>query len=122
MTLNSKARASRGVTLASYTGLLILFTLWYLLIAPAKSEHPWVIWLIHIVPLLAFLPVVWRGYPRGHAWLCFVLLLYFMEAVLAAFNPMTRWLGLVESALLVTLFTGAMMFARWQSKVNRGLT
>jgi len=119
MSLACKTRFSRGLTLGSYAGLLILFSLWYLLLAPAQSSHPWVIWLVHLLPLLAFLPVIAKGNPRGHAWLCFVLLLYFMEAVLAALVPTTRWLGLIESLLLVTLFTGAMLYARWRSKLTR---
>ncbi|MBR9883547.1 MAG: DUF2069 domain-containing protein [Oceanospirillales bacterium] len=119
MSLACKTRASRWLTLSSYFGLLILFSLWYLVLVPAKSEHPWVIWLIHMLPLMAFLPVVLKGQPRGHAWLCFVLLLYFMEAVLAALVPNTRWLGLIESLLLATLFTSAMLYARWKSQLKR---
>lgn len=119
MTLACKTRASRILTLASYFGLLLLFTLWYMLILPAQAEHPWVIWLVHVVPLAAFMPVVIKGYPRGHAWLCFVLLIYFTEAVLASLVPATRWLGLIDVALLFTLFTSAMMFARWQSRLAK---
>lgn len=119
MSLACKTRASRILTLTSYFGLLLLFTLWYMLLHPAQSEHPWVIWLVHVLPLAAFMPVVLSGYPRGHAWLCFVLLLYFMEAVLAALVPATRWFGLLDVALLVTLFISAMMYARWKSRLNR---
>jgi uncharacterized membrane protein len=119
MQLACKTRASRLLTLASYFGLLLLFTLWYLWLAPAQSDHPWVIWLVHVLPLLAFAPVVVRGNPRGHAWLCFVLLFYFLGAVLAALVPPTRWLGLAEALLLATLFTSAMMYARWKSQLMR---
>ena len=87
MTLACKTRFSRILTLFSYFALLLLFTLWYLLLSPASADHPWVIWLVHLLPLLAFAPIVIRGNPRGHAWLCFVLLIYFMEAVLAALVP-----------------------------------
>lgn len=119
MTLACKTRFSRVLTLTSYIGLLLLFTLWYLLLSPANAEHPWVIWLVHLLPLLAFAPSVLRGNPRAHAWLCFVLLIYFMESVLAALVPNTRWLGLAEGLLITTLFTGAMLFARWRSQLNR---
>jgi uncharacterized membrane protein len=72
------------------------------------------------LPLLAFAPVVIKGKPRGHAWLCFVLLLYFLEAVIAALiPPPTRWLGLIDCTLLVTLFTSAMLYARWRSQLDR---
>lgn len=117
--LETKTRISRALVLASYFGLLLLFTLWYLWLAPASSDNPWVVWLVHFLPLAAFAPVVVKGAPRGHAWLCFVLLLYFLEAVIAALVPTTRWLGLIDCALLVTLFTSAMLFARWRSQLTR---
>ncbi|GGC02260.1 hypothetical protein GCM10011352_30590 [Marinobacterium zhoushanense] len=119
MSLACKTRFTRRLTLGSYAGLLVLFSLWYLLLSPAQSDHPWVIWLVHLLPLLAFLPTIISGNPRGHAWLCFVLLLYFLEAVVAALVPNTRWLGLIESLLLVTLFTSAMLYARWRSKLTK---
>lgn len=118
--LATKTRLSRALVLLSYFGLLLLFSLWYLWLAPSQGDNPWVIWLVHLLPLLAFAPVVIKGKPRGHAWLCFVLLLYFLEAVIAAMiPPPTRWLGLLDCALLVTLFTSAMLYARWRSQLDR---
>ncbi|PSL13451.1 putative membrane protein [Marinobacterium halophilum] len=115
-----KTRISRALVLLSYFGLLILFSLWYLWLVPSQGDNPWVIWLIHFLPLAAFAPAVVKGNPRGHAWLCFVLLLYFLEAVIAALiPPPTRWLGLADCALLVTLFTSAMLYARWRSQLDR---
>lgn len=122
MTLAQKAKLSHQVSKFSYFALLILLTLWYLVIAPAKTEHPWVIWLVHFLPLFAFVRIVLRGDARGHAWLCFVLLLYFIGAVFATMMPLTRWLGLTEAILISVLFTSAMMFARWQSQLDRGLS
>lgn len=119
MQLATKTRASRLLCLVSYWGLLLLFSLWYLWLAPAQSDHPWVIWLVHLLPLAAFAPVVIKGYPRGHAWLCFVLLIYFLEAVLAALVEPTRGLGLAEVLLLVVLFTSAMLYARWKSRLQQ---
>lgn len=121
MTLAQKVKASHLVTKFSYIALLLLFTAWYLFIAPAKGDNPWVIWLVHFLPLLGFVGVVFRGDARGHAWLCFLLLFYFLGAVLATLMPPTRWLGLSESILLGVLFTSAMMFARWKSQQDRGL-
>ncbi|GAA0786538.1 DUF2069 domain-containing protein [Marinobacterium sediminicola] len=118
--LAAKTHLSRALVLFSYFGLLLLFSLWYLWLAPSQGDNPWVIWLVHLLPLLAFAPVVIKGKPRGHAWLCFVLLLYFLEAVIAAMlPPPTRWLGLIDCALLVTLFTSAMLYARWRSQLDR---
>ncbi|RAU17702.1 DUF2069 domain-containing protein [Nitrincola tibetensis] len=121
MTLAQKANISHKITIIAYISLLLLFTLWYLWLAPAKSDHPWVIWLVHVLPLLAFSPKIFRGHARGHAWFCFILLFYFLGSVLATLMPLTRWLGLIESILLCILFTSSMMFARWQSQIDRGL-
>lgn len=118
-TLELKTRISRTLVLLSYFGLLLLFTLWYLWLSPSKGDNPWVIWLVHFLPLTAFAPVVISGKPRGHAWLCFVLLLYFLEAVIAALVPPTRWLGIIDCVLLVTLFNAAMLYARWRSQLDR---
>ena len=121
MTLAEKVKLSHLITKISYFALLILLTLWYLVIAPAQTDHPWVIWLIHFLPLVAFIRIVIKGDARGHAWLCFVLLLYFIGAVFATMMPLTRWLGLTEAILICILFTSAMMFARWKSQHDRGL-
>ncbi len=117
----SKARLGRIVTVGSYLGLLAWFTLWHLFLQPAPTANPWIIWLIHMVPLLAFAPVIISGKPRGHAWLCFVLLLLFIQAVLAASNPNTLVYGLGYSILVSTLFTGAMMYTRWKARYNKQL-
>lgn len=121
MTLARKTWLAHRLLQISYAALLLWLSLWYLLILPARTDNPWVIWLIHVLPLSAFVKVVWQGKPRGCAWLCFVLLLYFTGAVLAAASPLTRWLGVVECVLIVLLFSSAMLFARWKSQSNRGL-
>ncbi len=105
--------------MGSYFGLMIWFTLWHLFLIPVPTANPWVIWLIHMAPLLAFAHVIIRGNPRGHAWFCFVLLLLFIQAVLAASNPNTLVYGLGYSLLVSLLFTSAMLFARWQARYNK---
>jgi uncharacterized membrane protein len=117
--LQAKTRRSRIVVLLSFFALLLLFTLWYLWLSPAQGDNPWVIWLVHVLPLAAFTPTLIAGKPRGHVWLCFVLLVYFLEAVIAALVPPTRWLGGIDCALLVTLFSAAMLYARWRSQLDR---
>lgn len=117
----SKSRLARFITLGCYALLIAWFTLWHLVLIPPPTANPWVIWLIHLFPLLAFAHVVIKGNPRGHAWFCFVLLLMFIQAVLAASNPNTLIYGLGYSLLVSTLFCSAMMFARWQSRYNKQL-
>ncbi len=116
MTIQQKAALTGRLTKACFFGLLALYTLRFMILAPASSEHPWVIWLLYTLPLLGFAPAVLKGTPRPHAWLCFVLLLYFTGAVLTAIQPKLAIYGWIECGLIATLFTSAMMFARWQSQ------
>lgn len=71
-----------------------------------------VVWLIHSLPLLIFLPGLLQRRPRTHAWLSFVILLYFIHAVLLAFDPVRRWLGVIEVILCVAIFTLLILFIR----------
>ncbi|MBY4677107.1 DUF2069 domain-containing protein [Marinobacterium arenosum] len=121
MTLESKVTLTRSLTLLSYFGLLALFLAWYLVLAPVPGANPWIIVLVQSSLLLAFLPTVIKGVPRGHAWLCFVLLLYFVQAVLAASNPATQGLGLAFCGLVGVLFSAAMYYARWKSRLIKAL-
>lgn len=117
--LDAKVRAARLLTLGSYAALLALLSAWYLWLAPAPGDRPWIVWLWHLVPLLGFAPAIIRGQPRAHAWLCFMLLLFFIEAVLAATHPATVGLGLAYCVLVSLLFGAAMYYARWKSQLVR---
>lgn len=115
--LRKKARITRVITIASYIGLMLLFALWYMVIHPLEVGKPWVIWAVHALPLACFIPTIKSGNPRGHAWLCFVLLVYFNEAVLATTTSVeTRTFGAIYTLLVATLFTAAMMYTRWGSQ------
>lgn len=117
--LDAKVRAARLLTLGSYAALLGLLSAWYLWLQPAPGDRPWVVWLWHLVPLLCFAPSVLQGKPRAHAWLCFMLLLFFIEAVLAATHPATFGLGLSYAIVVSVLFGAAMYYARWKSQLLR---
>ena len=121
MNLEQKAKISGLIVRLSFFGLLLFYTLRFLWLSPAQTSNPWVIWLIYLLPLIGFTPAVIRGAARPHAWLCFVLLLYFTGAVLTAVQPALSIYGWIESILIALLFTAAMMFARWQSQYLRSL-
>jgi len=116
VTLESKAKTTGVITRLSFLLLLLFYTLRFLWLAPASSANPWVIWLIYLLPLIGFTPAVLSGKPRPHAWLCFVLLVYFLGAVITATQPNLALFGWIEVILLVTLFNSAMLFARWKSQ------
>ena len=113
-----KADLSHQLTLICLLGCMLLFALWYWLIAPPTNASPSLIALFHILPLSFFLPGISKRKPRTYIWLCFFILLYFCEGVLNAFLlPTTQgWLGLAESLLMTILFVAAMYAARWNSQ------
>jgi len=116
-----KARLSRYITVASYFALLALFVLWHFVLVPVPDANPLTIVLVKSALLLAFLPTIISGNPRNHAWLCFVLMPYFMVAVIDASIPGTFAVGTASCILIGILFTSAMMYARWQSRYNKQL-
>lgn len=121
-TLAKKVAISRAVTLFSYFGLILLLTAWHLIIAPNENANPYSIWAFQTVPLLLFYPVILKKHLRGHIWLCFFITVYFMHSVTIAMSAhSSAILGLAETLLIVALFIGAMMFARWQSQLNKRL-
>ncbi len=99
--------------------LIALIGYWTLVQSPPKQANPWIIATVLTFPLLVFVPSVIVGHARGHAWLCFVVLLYFIAAVMNATTPGKELLGLLESLLTLGLFTSAMLFARWKSQLAR---
>lgn len=105
------ARTHRLV-LANFYALLVYFALYTVLSLPEPSLAMPVIWLLQTGPLLIFLPGLLRQRPRIYAWLSFVILLYFMHAVLLAFDPARRWLGILEALLCTSMFILLVVFIR----------
>lgn len=71
-----------------------------------------VIWLLQSLPLLVFLPGIHAGHVRTHAWLCFVILMYFIHGVMLAFTPERMWIGMVEALATSVLFCLLILFIR----------
>ncbi|SEI37298.1 Uncharacterized membrane protein [Allopseudospirillum japonicum] len=115
--LDYLADLSRRLVVTSYAALVLLLTLsilwWY---PPAEGARWWVILAIQILPLVAFAPALIKQNPRMHAWLCFVVLFYFMQGTTTAFYPHKFWLGLIEAILAGTLFVSAMLYTRWRAR------
>lgn len=107
-------RARRGV-LSSYVTLIALLFLGGLQLQ-AQSDSGLMPLLIRVLPLILFLPSILTCRPRGHAWLAFVSLLYFMQGVMIATLPDKAWLGLLEVIASLILFGSSMLYARWRSR------
>lgn len=118
--LNLKLSISRWLTLLSYFGLLATLLAGITIFPLLEGSRLWVILSVLWLPLLAFLPAIITRNPRGHAWLCFVTLVYFTNGVTTFIVPGKAGLGALQALLALTLFTAAMMYGRWRGMELRG--
>lgn len=110
------ARARRWV-LGSYGILTLALLIWGMLLARDDGNlRPM---LAFLLPLVLFLPSLLAKRPRGHAWLAFVSLLYFMIGVNVAILPGLGWLGWLIALAALALFGGSTLYARFRSRQQR---
>ncbi|KAF0865311.1 DUF2069 domain-containing protein [Pseudomonas sp. LD120] len=119
--LEPRVRLMRVVALLCFFGLVGLLCTYYLLLADLHGARPWVILLIELVPLLLMAPGMLSGSARGHAWMCFVVNLYFIKGALAAYDPNRHGFGLLEMFASLALFSSALLYVRWRFQLNRRL-
>jgi len=81
-----------------------------------------VIFCIQAIPLLLLLPGLISQYYRVYSWLCFVILLYFVVAVMGAFASTAKISDFVFLSFTVVLFIVSMMCSRYAQRVQKGLT
>lgn len=105
---------ARQTVMATYFGMIGLFTgdALITLLSGAPLAVVIFLWLFRVLPLIIFLPGLRRGNLRTHAWLCFVILLYFTHAVITAFVPGSMLYGIVSSILCTVLFTALVVYIR----------
>lgn len=106
---------ARLAVLVSYVSLIVLLLVGGLQLQ-ARSDSGMLPLLVRVLPLVLFLPAIVTRRPRGHAWLSFVSLLYFMQGVMVATLPGQSWLGLLEAIVSLALFASSMLYARWRSR------
>ncbi|MFC3285280.1 DUF2069 domain-containing protein [Litchfieldella rifensis] len=116
--LDNLTSLSRQVVLASYIALLVLLSYGGLTMHNVAEGGMTPI-LFRVLPLILFLPSILGKRPRGHAWLAFVSLLYFMQGVMIATLPDRAWLGMLEILASLALFIGSMCYARFRSRQQR---
>lgn len=93
----------------SLIGLIVLFCLWQLLLAPPHPANPWVILGVQALPLLIFVPGVLKKSIYVTQLACFAMLFYFMYAVnTAVTQPELRTLGLIAVVLSVSFFISSL--------------
>tara|TARA_R100001244_G_scaffold12886_1_gene14686 strand:+ start:11836 stop:12246 length:411 start_codon:yes stop_codon:yes gene_type:complete len=119
--LKPRMAISRAISLVSFLALAALLLVWNLLFAEIPGKLLWVILAFQLLPLLLLAPGLILGNARAHAWTCFVVNLYFIQGVLAAFDPSKALFGWLMSLLSFTLFCAALMYTRWCFQHDRKL-
>lgn len=117
--LAPRLRLTRALSLAFFFGLIALLVvnnLWFANLHGARVE---VILAIELVPLLLLLPGMLTGSARAHAWTCFVVNIYFIKGVLAAFDPARAVFGWVEVLVSLGLFITGLLYVRWKFQHER---
>lgn len=111
-TLPIPIKCSKTLVLASTYGLIFYFFAATLLATRSLNLATLFIWLIQSLPLLLFLPGLHANRLRTYGWVSFLVLLYFIHAVLVAFDPARRGLGIVEILLCCALFVALIIYIR----------
>ena len=112
---------SRIVVLVSYFNLLAVFTVNTLIWPSCNRQLNIIIWGLHIIPMLVFLPSILQKNIRSHAWLSFILLGYFIASVTTTFRCTSVFM-LVEVGLITILFIFVMLYIRWRSMALKFLS
>ncbi|WP_449431540.1 DUF2069 domain-containing protein [Pseudomonas putida] len=117
--LAPRLRLTRALSLALFFGLIALLVMNNLWFANLHGARVGVILAIELVPLLLLLPGMLMGSARAHAWTCFVVNIYFIKGVLAAFDPARAVFGWVEVLVSLGLFVSGLLFVRWKFQHER---
>nr|WP_298142848.1 DUF2069 domain-containing protein [uncultured Pseudomonas sp.] len=119
--LKPRMMLSRVVALLSFFALAVSLVVWTLLYANIPGNLLWVILGFQLAPLVLLAPGLLLGNARAHAWTCFVVNLYFIQGILAAFDPSKALYGWLITLLSFSLFCGALMYTRWRFQFDRKL-
>ena len=119
--LKPRLTFSRVASLSSFFALAGVLLGWNLWFAAIPGKLLWVILALQLIPLLLLAPGLLLGHARAHAWACFVVNLYFIQGVLAAFDPSKALYGWLLALLSLALFCAALLYTRWRFQYDRKL-
>ena len=103
---------------ASLLALLLVLSLTTWLWPPEGATPSLAIWLLKIGPLLIFVPGLLRSNTRSCAWLCFMVMFYFLLGVVNAMIPSGGTVDLVQIALSIAVFCFGIVFIRATAKAR----
>jgi uncharacterized membrane protein len=101
--------------------LVVLCALWETWLAPLRPGGSWMV--LKVLPLMAAIFGVLKGRRYTYQWLSMLVLLYFTEGVVRAFDPgLVGVLALIEAVLASGLFVSVILYARATapSRMNPG--
>jgi uncharacterized membrane protein len=91
----------------------------YLLLPTQQPGTSLLISAIKWLPLLLLSPLLKKGDANSYIWFAYLLIPYFCWSVLKGFAPaLVGWIGVIESLLLVMLFTLAISCARFKKQLQ----
>ena len=108
------------LSLATYLLLMATLALTTFWPDPVDGASPLVILSVKLVPLLIFLPGLIRAKNTTYIWVCFVLMLYFIQLSVSAYLHEWPWHTTTVMGLTVVFFTTAMAKIR-KDRNNPGL-
>lgn len=116
-----KAQLSRKLTLGLLVVLAVIYAVKTLYLWQKPLDIRITLFVLQLLPFALVLPGVLKHSWRAFAWLCFILQLYFMQAVMTVFSPARSALDWFTLTVVVSVFVIAMMHVRWKRHAEAGL-
>lgn len=69
-----------------------------------------------VIPLALFIPGLLAKKLRAYQWLCFLIMIYFIQAILDIFSADRRVQGILETVLISLLYSAAIHFTHGKLK------
>ncbi|MGF1695846.1 DUF2069 domain-containing protein [Vibrio lamellibrachiae] len=115
--MTTRTKQFRWLALFSNLALISLVVLWQWYLSPHPHINNLTLAIAWCVPLLLPLPGILAGKPYTHAWANFVLMLYFLHAlVILTIGEGEILLASIELGLTTMAFTGNILYTRARGK------
>ncbi|MAL98890.1 DUF2069 domain-containing protein [Hydrocarboniclastica marina] len=110
--MSRTAPVSHVVSLILYGAILALLVVTTFWPDPVEGASVWLMLTIKLVPLLILLPGLLKSRGKTYQWLCFILMIYFTDAVVRAYLTGWAWPPTVMTGLTAGLFVSAIVRIR----------
>lgn len=115
--LPQKAKQAIHYTYALYAALLSLVVY----IQLERDEFSWAVLCIKALPILALLPGLLTNHYRSYSWLCFLTIVYFVDASMMVSNPSADFIAYTYMFVAAATFVAAMYCSRFQQRMQKKL-